>query len=238
MSRIDWSVYPTQYDFMAERNPAYQEILNHCVTTVKSWPLEVGEVLADFGAGTGNFSIALARALPDVTVLHLERDSTMFEIATRKARQAAVDNWRAVRLDLDDENWDLPPLAAAVTVHCLCSTKQPSQLIQRLCGQLRPGGHLYACDIGRVTNVTGWACYMLGASLRTRGVLATLTLLVRSRIILKQNRLADAARRNGTYWTHSLTEFKSCFKQAGINVSFASNEFYRGCDDLVIGQKI
>jgi 2-polyprenyl-3-methyl-5-hydroxy-6-metoxy-1,4-benzoquinol methylase len=237
MSSVDWSIYATQYDLMAERNPAYQDLLRHCVDTVQRWLLRAGDVLADFGAGTGNFSIALARAFPMVTVLHLEFDEQMLTIAGSKAKQAGLGNWLPIRLDLEGDNWDLPPLAGAVTVHCLYSTKRPRQLIHRICSQLAPGRHLYACDFGRVMNVMDWARYLIGASLFTRGFFQTLTLVMRSGIIRKQNRLVAQAQREGTYWTHNLAEFRSCFEHEGITVTEASDRLYRGYDDLVVGRK-
>src|SRR6266446_3556848 len=86
VSKVNWSAYATQYDLMAERNPAYQELLDHCVSTVRQWPLRAGDAIADFGAGTGNFSIALARALPEASVLHLELDAQMLAVAEAKAK--------------------------------------------------------------------------------------------------------------------------------------------------------
>jgi SAM-dependent methyltransferase len=237
MSNVNWSLYSTQYDLMAERNPAYQHLLQHCVDTVQRWPLRAGDVIADFGAGTGNFSIALARALPGVSVLHLEFDEQMLTIAGKKAKQAALDNWLPIRLDLEDGNWGLPALAGAVTVHCLYSTRQPRQLIRRICSQLIPGHHLYACDFGRVMNVADWARYMIAASLRTRGFFQTVALVMGSGSIRKQNRLVARAQREGNYWTHNLAEFRACFEQAGITVTQASDRLYRGYDDLVVGHK-
>jgi ubiquinone/menaquinone biosynthesis C-methylase UbiE len=161
---VDWSAYARQYDLMAESNPAYQELLAHCVGTVTRWRLRTGGIIADFGAGTGNFSIALARALPALSVLHLESDAQMLAIAESKAREAKRSNWRAIRFDLDTADWELPPLAGAVTIHCLYATKRPRQLIHRICSALAEGGQLYACDIGRPMNVPAWASYLLGVS--------------------------------------------------------------------------
>jgi ubiquinone/menaquinone biosynthesis C-methylase UbiE len=237
MNNVSWSIYARQYDLMAERNPAYQHLLRHCVATVQQWPLGAGDVIADFGAGTGNFSIALAKALPDVRVLHLEFDEQMLRLAEEKAKQAPLGNWLAIRLDLDDDKWDLPPLAGAVTVHCLYSTHRPRQLIHRICSQLMPGHHLYACDFGRVMNVADWARYMIATSFRTRGFFQTVALVMRSGIIRKQNRLVARAQREGSYWTHDLAEFRGCFEAEGIRVTQASNQWYRGYDDLVVGHK-
>jgi ubiquinone/menaquinone biosynthesis C-methylase UbiE len=234
---VNWSAYAWQYDLMAESNPAYQELLAHCLSIVTQWPLPAGGTIADFGAGTGNFSIALARALPALSVLHLEFDPGMLAIAENKARQAKLSNWHAIRLDLDASNWSLPALAGAVTIHCLYATKHPKQVIQRICSALTQGGHLYACDIGRVMDVPDWARYIIGSCFRARGLWPTISLLLRSGNIRRQNRLVAQAQRAGKYWTHGLGEFRACFETRGITVTHTSQELYRGYDDLVVGQK-
>jgi hypothetical protein len=128
-------------------------------------------------------------------------------------------------------------LDGAVTIHCLYATRYPNHVISRICAALTDNGHLYACDIGRIMNVPSWACYLLRVSLRRYGVWQTLSLLLRSSIIRKQNRLVALAQRAGIYWTHDLAQFSSCFEQRGITITEASDKFYRGYDDLVVGRK-
>lgn len=119
---VNWCEYARQYDLMADNNPAYQKILAYCLDTVEAWRCEPGSVITDFGAGTGNFSIALAKRMPQVFVLHLESSPEMIKIARGKAKQAGVRNWSVRDLDLNGADWDLPALSGAVTVH-LCPAR-------------------------------------------------------------------------------------------------------------------
>lgn len=238
MKTVDWSAYAEEYDVMARHNPAYQELVAHCIRSVTAWPLKPGDTVADFGAGTGNFSLALAQALPDIQVLHLDSDEQMLRIAATKADMADVKNWRAVAIDLERESWELPELAGAVSVHCIYAMRNPRQFICRLRTQLRQGGHLYACDFAREMNVRDWARYLLAESLRANGVWHTAGLFVRCGQVRRQNRRVAECQREGTYWTHNLSEFRAVFEAAGIEVLCASNILYRGYDDLIVGRKL
>ncbi len=236
-TRVDWSAYATQYDLMADNNPAYQELLAHCVQTVASWGLHNGDIVADLAAGTGNFSLAIARSLPQVTVLHVELNEEMIAIAERKASQANVRNWNVVQLDLMDQVWSLPELSAVVLIHVLGTLPNPHHVIKFACAGLRKGGHLYAADVGRPISLADWGRELVCASLKKNGFKGTIKLLFRTGRVRRENRRGARLRRNNTYWSHDLPEFKAAFEEEGMDVSFSSNDFYRSYDDLVIATK-
>jgi ubiquinone/menaquinone biosynthesis C-methylase UbiE len=235
--KVNWAHYAAAYDLMARHNPAYQELIQHCVSTVAGWTLQAGDTLADIGGGTGNFSLALARALPSVSMLHVDSDEAMVRVARAKAQDAAVTNWRSVRVNLEEDEWNLPALAGIVTVHSLYVLKNPQGAIEKLCARLRPGGYIYACDFGRVMNVSDWGRYLVTTSIRTRGVWKTTKLFFQLGEVRRQNKRIAACQRAGVYWTHELGEFTQCFERQGLKVLAAKNCLYRGYDDLVIGQK-
>lgn len=237
MGTVDWSVYARDYDAVASLNPAYQELLHHCISTVKNWRLPPGSVIADFGAGTGNFSITLAQTLRHLTVLHVDCDEEMIRIAQRKADAAEIVNWRVVQMDLATEDWTLPQLAGIVTVHCLYSVADPHLVIHRICRSLADRGFVYACDIGRALDIGDWTRFLLRDCLRNHGLKATLDVALRFRRIRRHNRAVARSQMNGTYWTHDLGEFRSAFETAGICIQSASDGWYRGYDDMVIGWK-
>ena len=237
MKAVNWSAYARAYDVIPDMNPAYRALVEHCVSTVAGWALEPGDVVADIGGGTGNFSIALAVALPRVTILHTDFNEDMLAIARRKAGERKIQNWRAAELDVQREEWGTPPLAGIVTVHCLYSFPNPQDVIRKMAASLRGGGFLYACDLGRVMNTLDWTLYLLRDSLRTRGVRATLGLLWRAQEIRRQNQAVARGQKGGAYWTHNLAEFRAGFEAAGFEVLSASDSLYRGYDDLVVGRK-
>src|ERR1700689_3195308 len=73
--QIDWTAYAQVYDLMAENNPAYQEILLRCLETIAHWNLPPGSRIIDLGAGTGNFSVRIAQALPQCRILHVDANT-------------------------------------------------------------------------------------------------------------------------------------------------------------------
>lgn len=237
MKAVNWSSYARDYDLILAANPAYGELIAHCVSTVASWPLSSGDMVADIGGGTGNFSIALAHALPSVRVIHADFNGAMLEIARSKANASKLGNWRAVLLDVAQEDWNLPSLGGIVTVHSLYAFPNPKRVISKMAAQLKPGGLVYACDLGRVMKVLDWTLYLFKESVRARGFIKTATLFLRGQEVRRQNQSVARGQRRGDYWTHSLAEFKTSFEVAGIEVLLASNTFYRGYDDLVVGQK-
>ncbi len=237
MPTVDWSAYADRYDVMTENNPAYQDLLSHCLKTVSLWPLETGEAIADLGAGTGNLSIPLARELPGVFVYHVERDKRMLSIATEKARNQHLRNWIPRQVDFSEYPWDIPPLAGVVTVHTIYAIPNPVDFIRRLCAQVRNGGHVYACDIGRPLDLKDWGRYLFRAILRKNGLFKTIGLLRSASLIRKHNKHVAQCQGNGTYWTHDLAEFARVFIQSGVMITESSDAFYRGYDDLVVGKK-
>lgn len=234
---VDWTSYANQYDLLVAHHPPYQELLRHCVETVSAWPSLKGKVIADFGAGSGNFSTALAAALPGSTILHLERDENMRKLACRKAERRGLANWQALEIDLDAASYDLPPLHAAVTINVLYSLRSPRSCIEAIAQSLAAGGRVYACDFGRRMRVCNWSWYLLRANLRQHGFKRTWQVLRHTTEARRQNQQITRSQDAGRYWMHALPEFTRAFTDAGLAVLTASSAMYRGCNDLVVAEK-
>ena len=237
MNEPDWSAYSQQYDLMAEINPAYQDVLTHCIRTVGDWQLREGQVIVDICAGTGNFSIALARAFPTLTVIHAEFNTHMLELAKAKATRAGLVNWRSLHLDAELNDWPIPKITGVVAVHCIYTFKSPEEFIQSLPSKLGAQGFVYACDLGRVLNLRDWAWFMFKSSVASRGIWKSIRLVLRMSMVRKQNKAIANSQMAGTFWTHDLAQFKSTFEKAGFEILSSSSELYRGYDDLVVARK-
>lgn len=229
---VDWSAYAEVYDLMAANNPAYQHLVAAMRTSVSSWCLRPGAAIADLGAGTGNFSIELAQLFPQCTVWHLDIDRVMVERAQTKALALGLDNMRFLTSPVDAATFAPGTLDGVVTVHALYAFPEPRKVISHLFDWLRPGGYLFACNAGRQLDMADWSKYLLGESVKRRGLLGTVKFFYRAREVSAQNRRIAALQRAGIYWTHSHEEFRQSFVAAGFTIR-RSLVAYRGASDIV-----
>lgn len=233
MEAVNWSRYAEVYDLMAKVNPAYQELLAEFAAFLRRVGVAEGMTLADFGAGTGNFSSLAARMVAGLKVIHIDSDMGMNQLARTKSngeslviRQQDLDG-----IEIDECSYD-----AAVSVHALYTLSDPKRFLRKLSNGLMPGGHAFLCDLGRPLDVSAWRRFLVGESLRERGVVRTAEILWKGRHIATENRRIARAQRERRYWTHSHEEFRTAVEEAGLEV-LESREVYRGDSDLVIARR-
>ena len=235
----DWRTYAGAYDLMADHNPAYQDVRHRFTATVAPLHFRKGAMLAEFGAGTGNFSVELARIHQDCTVIHVDSDEAMVGAATRKAAASRLANMQFVRGDVGQVGqveFADGTLDFAAAIHCIYAFPNPDGFVNDLFRWLRPGGIVFACDPGRIVNVAEWSAYLFGESCKQAGLAGTLSLFWKGRAALKQNRAIRRAQQRGDYWTHSHEAFRDVFAAAGFRI-LSSDTVYRGCSDLIVCQK-
>jgi ubiquinone/menaquinone biosynthesis C-methylase UbiE len=102
-----------------------------------------GGVWADLGAGTGNFTWALAELLgPQATVYALDRDGAAIT-AQRERIQRQPPAARVIPRQADVTHpLDLPPLDGLLLANLLHFVRDQAGLLQRLAGHLPPAGQL------------------------------------------------------------------------------------------------
>jgi ubiquinone/menaquinone biosynthesis C-methylase UbiE len=106
-----------------------------------------GRIL-DVGAGTGTLAIALAAARPDASVVAVDGDPKVLDLARHKAGADRVE-WRqglAGELDVDDASAD------AAVMSLLLHHLEPAAKLRALHDVrrvLRPAGRLFVADWGR-----------------------------------------------------------------------------------------
>ena len=176
---VDWSVYAKDFDLVFSLHPKYQEIYHHCIETVKQWDINSGDVIADFGGGTGNFSIG-ASALPDIQVYYIDINESMMEIAKQKAIKKGLSNLKFLKLDLESDNFELPPLSGAVVVNSLYTCRDPEKIIEKISSSSKKGGYIYSSDLGRRINMLYFIRKFIWHSLRSNGLLKTVFLLYKT----------------------------------------------------------
>jgi ubiquinone/menaquinone biosynthesis C-methylase UbiE len=236
ISKVDWRAYAEVYDLMAVNNPAYQDLLTQFRSMINQWILEPQSTLVELGAGTGNFSIELARAFPECMVVHLDADQRMNLLAESKATAQKLQNIHFVSNVIQEVQFPVESLSAVVMVHALYTFPNPREVISKIFKWLIPGGYLFACDVGSVANVSDWATYLFGEWYRRHGLWRTFQLFYKGRVVTQQNRLIARAQREGVYWTHTSAEFREAFESARFEI-ITDQKAYRKTSDLIVARK-
>ena len=94
-----WNTYALAYDHMAQHNPEYKSIIEEFSGIINEWSPPPGSTLVDLGAGTGNFSILMAKRFPNAQIIMVDSDKTMLELASNKMKYARLSNFIAHRCD-------------------------------------------------------------------------------------------------------------------------------------------
>lgn len=233
---VDWHAYAEVYDLMTVNNPAYQELVAQFMRTILGWRLDPESAMADLGAGTGNFSLELARRFPTCIVTHLDANLEMNRLAEQKAAGQGIKNLRFVATDIWAAPFQVNSQSAITSVHALYAFPRPKEVIAKMFEWLKPGGYLFVCDAGRMVSVADWAIFLFRNSYRRQGLWRTVQLFHRGRIVTKQNRLITQAQRDGVYWSHTCAEFRTAIESVGFEI-LTAQETYRGTSDLVVAQK-
>lgn len=121
------------------------------VALIRGGVPRAGGVWADLGAGTGNFTWALAGLIgPQGTIYALDRDGRA--IAAQRARLAASPPGATVIPRQADVAGPLalPPLDGLLMANLLHFIGDQEGLLRRLAGQIRPGGRLLVVEYEQV----------------------------------------------------------------------------------------
>lgn len=234
--RVDWSRYADVYDLMAAHNPAYRELRSDILRRVEALRLPAGSTIADLGAGTGQYSLALARARTDWQVVHIEPDAGMNARVAEHLNGVSLANFSLRQTGVAADLFSAGSLDLCVCVHALYTMPAPRDVLSWIQAWLKPGGWLVLCDPGRVLNVGEWRWYIVKHMLCELGAIRTLQVLWAGRQVVRQNRLIAERQRTGVYWTHTLEQLQSDVAAAGFQVRDTAT-CYRGYSDLIVAQK-
>jgi SAM-dependent methyltransferase len=112
---------------------------------IEALGLQAGQSVADIGAGTGYFTVRLARAAAAPRVYAVDIEPAMVEYVRRRAASEGLENVVAVQADRDG-----PKLPVAVDVVLIVDTYHhiPDRVayFTALKGSLKPGGRLAIVD--------------------------------------------------------------------------------------------
>lgn len=115
---------------------------------IREMSLRGDERIIDFGSGLGQFTRAMAHAVPRGSVVGIERDERQLAEATRLAARdnVAVDFRRGDVLDLDlpREEWGSFDVAHGRFI--LEHVPDPLRVVQQMVRAVRPGGRIVLAD--------------------------------------------------------------------------------------------
>lgn len=232
----DWAAYATAYDMLLDHNPAYIDMQARALDAVERAALNDGATIADVGAGTGNASLAVAQRCPSARVLHIEPDEGMRRRAVTKGEERRIRNVTFMSLTVEELDFEDESLDAVVCLHALYTFPEPERALRAYARWLRPGGTAVIVDLGRVLDIGDWTRFFVGTLVRSVGPLGTAQVMWQGREILGQNRRIRDSQMDGSYWTHSHSEFLDSVSRAGLDVVEADTCF-RGYSDFVVARR-
>ena len=115
--------------------------------TIAKLKLKPGAVIADVGAGSGAFSIPLAKAVsPDGKVLAVDIDQGLIDHIARKAKEQQTTNVQVVLGKFTDPNLPATDVDLAFIYDVLHHIEGREEYLKNLVGYLKPSGRIAVID--------------------------------------------------------------------------------------------
>jgi ubiquinone/menaquinone biosynthesis C-methylase UbiE len=154
----------------------------------------------------------------------------MNKTAARKYRSRGFDNIQFEHSSIQEAHFEPESFDLVVLVNALYAFSDPFDALRRINKWLSRRGRLYLIDLGRLMNVTDWARYIIGSSVRSTGVAKTVSSFVRGRQAITQNRSIRLNQDKGRYWVHTADQFKEALEHAGFSIEEQGTCYRDACD--------
>jgi ubiquinone/menaquinone biosynthesis C-methylase UbiE len=233
---VNWNTYAQKYDILLDYNPFYQQLHQEVMAAVKEWNIHPGDLLADIGAGTGNYSLAMARYFPQATVLHIDKDEGMNARANEKKNEQLLTNHKTLNQGIEEIQLQSASLKGLISIHALYTFPDPEKALRKMYDWLEPGGKAVLVNAGRIINVLDWQLAIGWYMIREHGLQKAFEILSQGKEVSKQNAYIRDMQRKGIFWTHSHQEFCRTVQNAGFEIKF-SKICFRGVSDFVVAEK-
>ncbi len=113
---------------------------------VAALKLKPGDVVADIGAGSGVFTLPLARAVPNGRVYAVDIDQGLVDHIAKKAQEAKAGNVRAVLGAFTDPKLPARDVNVAFIYDVLHHIEDRAGYLKNLAPYLKPGGRIAVID--------------------------------------------------------------------------------------------
>jgi len=236
-SIVDWHRYAEKYDMLLAYNPFYQQLHQEVLAIVRQWSFGPGEQVADVGAGTGNYSIALASLFPQVQVFHIDSNEGMNSVMQRKKEDRGLENIHTMAVSIDALQLSEGSLSACLCIHALYTFPNPQAVLKKIHTWMKLGARGIFVDPGRLVNVFQWQLAIGWHMIRHHGWRKTLKIMREGREVSYQNRQISKLQARGIYWQHSHAQFCDAVSTAGFDI-LESHLCFRNISDMVVVRKI
>jgi len=233
---VSWKTYAQTYDMLLQYNPFYQQVHQEVMEAVKDWKINKDDCIADIGAGTGNYSIALAKQFPQASVLHVDSDEGMNAVTRDKRIKEEVINHHTLEKGIETVKIEEESLKALVSIHALYTFPDPHKALRKMYSWLEPGGYAVLVNSGRIVNVKSWQLAIGWHLIRHYGLKKTMEIMRAGKEVSKQNAYIRDMQIRGEFWTHTHEEFCEAVRDAGFEILEAKKTF-RGISDFVVVRK-
>ena len=193
-------------------------------------------MILDIGAGTGNYSCAIAEKFPQARVIHIDNDIGMNSIAERKKINRNLENLEVKTLDIDQLIFDENSVKALISIHSVYTLPEPINTLKAMYKWMSPGGYGIIVDPGRKVNVLQWQLAIGSELIRKYGILKTVKILREGKGVSKQNKAIRKLQDEGKYWVHTHDEFCQVIKDLSYK-TVESKTTFRDISDLVVVTK-
>lgn len=231
---VDWNAYAQKYDMLLSFNPFYQQLHKEVIHNLKDWEIGTGSIIADLGAGTGNYSVEMAKLFPGAQVLHIDNNKGMNEIAVKKAEN--LPNFQVIEKSIEEVGFEENSLQGLICINAVYTFPRPENVLRKMYDWLAPGASAIIVDPGRIMSLLSWKMAIAWHLIKTYGIKKSIEIFKESEAVGKQNAFIRDQQKNGVYWTHSHAEFCAAVQKAGFHIE-SSNTCFRGDCDMVVARK-
>lgn len=231
---VDWHAYAQKYDMLLSYNPFYKELHQEVLSKMENWEVKEGGAIVDLGAGTGNYSVEIARLFPKAQVLHIDNNTGMNEIAIEKSK--GLQNFQVIEKSIEGIDFENNSLQGLICINAIYTFPNPQEVLQKIYDSLETGARAIIVDPGRIMSLFSWKIAIGWHLIKNYGLRKSMEIFKESNAVGKQNKYIREQQKNGTYWTHSHAEFCDAVRQAGFQIE-SSDTIYKGECDIVIAVK-
>lgn len=233
---VDWKRYAQKYDMLLDYNPFYQQLQEEVFSRIQQWQFQPNDTIADFGAGTGNYSMKLARLFPQNNILHIDNNAGMTAVIQEKKEKLDLQNLQIMTIPVDKLQLEPESLNASLCIHSLYTFPYPKNILKKIYTWMKPGAVGIFVDPGRPVKVREWQLAIGWQMIKKHGLRKTLELMKEGKEISYQNRQISKLQAQGIYWNHSHEAFRAAVEDAGFQIKEARLCF-RKISDMVVVEK-